>query len=99
VGLPVLSALGGPVARPGRQASREVAVIRASATVAAAREAAKVEAVAQVTETALIAAGRVSAVEALLVAHCPHAEARLRHIADAGVAGMANVVLGMERRL
>ena len=76
-----------------------MALARASGSVAAAREAAKVETIAQVTEVALAATGRVSAVEALLVAHCPHAEARLRHIADAGVAGMANIVLGVERRL
>ena len=99
MGLPVLATLGGPVSRLDRRASREVTLVRASGSVAAAREAAKVEAVAEVTEVALAATGRVSAVVALLVAHSPRAEARLRHIADAGVAGMANVVLGMERRL
>jgi hypothetical protein len=53
----------------------------------------------QVTEVALAATSHVSTLEALLVARSPHTEDRLRQIADAGVAGMANVVMGVERRL
>ena len=66
---------------------------------AAARENAKVEIMAEVTETALLAASHVAAVEALLVARTPHAEARLRHIADAGTIGMTETVIKAGRRM
>jgi hypothetical protein len=95
--LPVLSSIGTPAV--GWRTSRDLAQIRASRSVVAAREAARVETIAEVTEVALAATTRISAIEALLVARTPHAEARLRHVADAGVAGMASVVLGLERRL
>jgi hypothetical protein len=85
--------------RTERQAARQIASYRAAGAVAAARECAKVEAIAEVATTALIAASDVSAMEALVVERTPHAEARLRHIADAGAAGMANVVLKMGGRL
>jgi hypothetical protein len=94
--LPVLSALGTPAL--SRRTSKEVALIQANQSLAAAREAARVETIAEVTQVALSAASRVSTVEALLVSRTPHAELRLRHIADAGVASMAAVVMGVERR-
>ena len=50
-------------------------------------------------EAALLATSHISAVEALLISRTPHAEARLRHIADAGCTGMASVVLAMTHRL
>jgi hypothetical protein len=96
--LPALSPLGELVSsKIERQVSREVATARAQSAVAAGRDIARVEAIAQVTETALLATSHVSAIEALLVARTPHAEGRLRHIADAGCAGMANVVLSTAR--
>jgi hypothetical protein len=95
----MLSALGRPQTKLDRQVEYERTVIRTSGSVAAARETAKVEAIARVTEVGLVAASHVSALEVLLIGRTPHAEARLRHIADAGVAGMANVVLGVERNL
>jgi hypothetical protein len=96
--LPVLSSLNElATTRIERQASREVARAQAHGVVLAARESAKVEAIASVTEAALVATSHVSAVEALLVARTPHAEARLRHIADGGCAAMASVVMRMGR--
>jgi hypothetical protein len=98
--LPVLSTLNELTnTRITRQASREIAKARAYGATISAMESAKVEAIAQVTETALMATSHVSAVEALLIERTPHAESRLRHIADAGCTGMANVVLGTGRRV
>lgn len=82
-----------------RRASRDIARSHAYGATVSARETAKVDAIAEVTEAALLATSHVSAVEALLVSRTPHAEARLRHIADAGCTGMASVVLGMGRRI
>jgi hypothetical protein len=64
-----------------------------------AQEIAKVESVAEVTEAALLATSHVSAVEGLLVAQTPHAEARLRHIADAGCVGLASIVMRTGSRI
>ena len=98
--LPVPSSLGELVStRIERQASREIARAQAYGATVSARERAKVEAIAQVTETALLATSHVSAIEALLISRTPHAEARLRHIADAGCTGMASVVLGLTHRI
>ena len=98
--LPVLSPLGElATTAVQRRAGREIARSQAYGAAVSAREAAKIEAIADVTEAALLATSHVSAVEALLIARTPHAEARLRHIADAGCTGMASVVLGMGRRI
>lgn len=94
--LPALSSFGTQLSGPGRierQVSREIAQARGYGSVVSARGIVQLEAVAQVTEAALLATSHVSAVEALLVSRTPHAEARLRHIADAGCTGMANIVL------
>lgn len=93
--LPTLSVLGEQLSggRIERQTSREITQARAYGAVVSAQQLAKVEAIAQVTEAALLATSHVSAVEALLISRTPHAEARLRHIADAGCTGMATVVL------
>lgn len=88
-----------PVTRIERQASREIARAQAHGAIVAAQENARIEAIAQVTETALLATSHVSAVEALLIQRTPHAESRLKHIADAGCAGMASIVLGAGRRV
>jgi hypothetical protein len=85
--------------RPQRQYSRELARIQARGSLLAAQEAAKVDAIAEVTEAALVATANVSAIESLLTVRVPYAEQRLRHIADAGCAAMGNVVLGLGRRV
>ena len=72
---------------------------QAYGAMASAQEGARVQALAQVSESALLATSHVSALEGLLVSRTPHAEARLRHIADAGCAGMASIVLGMGGRI
>jgi hypothetical protein len=98
--LPALSNLSEQLRTGGieRQASREIARARGYGAVVSANGLAQLEAVAQVTEAALLATSHISAVEALLVSRTPHAEARLRHIADAGCTGMANIVLSTGSR-
>jgi hypothetical protein len=86
-------------ARLERELSRELATVQARGELLAAREAAKVEAIAEVAEHALMATSHISSLEAMLVARTPHAEGRLRHVADAACASMANVVLGTGRRV
>ena len=81
--------------RLNRQTTRELARIRASGALTAARSAAKVEAISEVTGRALVATAHVSAIEGLLIQRTPHAAARLQHIADTGAIGMSNVVLRM----
>jgi hypothetical protein len=98
--LPALSGLGELM--PGsleRQTSREITRGRALSQVVSAQDIAKLEAIAQVSEAALLATSHISAVEALLISRTPHAEARLRHIADAGCTGMATVVLRVGSRI
>lgn len=98
--LPVPSSIGElATTRIARQASREITRAQAHGAIVTAQETAKVEAIANVTEAALLATSHVSAVEALLMERTPHAEARLKHIADAGCAGMASIVLGVGRRV
>ncbi len=83
--------------RVERQTGRALERIRAGQAVVTAREVAKVEVIQDVTEAALMATANVSAIEALLVARTPHAEGRLKHIADSGAIGMAEVVLKARR--
>lgn len=80
-----------------RRTKRELERVQSGGVVLAAQNMARVNAIADVTETALVAASHVSAVEGMLVSRVPHAEVRLQHIADAGCACMASVVLGMGR--
>ena len=98
--LPVRHSLSGLTgAGLDRRASREINRAKAYGQTISAQEEAKVEAIAAVTETALLATAHVSAMESLLITQAPHAEQRLRHLADAGCAGMASVVLGVGRRV
>ena len=76
-----------------RQVSREIATVRAAQALMIVRESAKVEAIADITRTALIETSQISELEAILFERSPHAGARLKHIADSGVAAIADVVL------
>lgn len=96
--LPVPSPLSELVPnRVNRHVSREITRARAGGAVLAARETARIEAIADVTECALVASSHISCIESMLITRTPHAEQRLRHIADAGCAGMASVVMRMGR--
>jgi hypothetical protein len=88
-------ALGSP--QLDRRTRKELERVRTGGMLLAAENLAKVHAIADVGQGALMAASHISATEAMLVSRVPHAEARLRHIADAGAACLANVVLSMSR--
>ena len=82
-----------------RHVAREVTVARARGAVVAARELAKVEAISDITQGALMETSQISEVEALLFARSPHAGERLKQIADCGVAAIADVVLRAGRSM
>ncbi len=85
--------------RVERQTNRALQGIRSNQILAAAHEVAKIEVLAETGEAGLLAISHVSAVEALLVARTPHAEARLKHCADFAALGITNVVMKAGRRL
>ena len=82
-----------------RQMDREISVVRARGAVQAAHEVAKVALIEEVASRSLMAASNISSIEGVLMERDPHAEARLRHIADAGAAGLGAIVLRLGERL
>jgi hypothetical protein len=80
-----------------RHVGRELAGAKAYGQVLTARETAKIEALANVTESGMLAVTHISAMESLLITQCPLAERRLKAVADAGTVGIASVVMGMSR--
>lgn len=98
--LPILStpsSLG--LTRTERRVAKEIALTRAASTVLAAREAAKIDAITDVAEKALLGAGELSCVEQVLVARTPHAAGRYSYITDRACMAMGSVVTQMARRL
>ncbi len=87
-----------PTSRAERQTGRALERVQGQQTVLTAQEVGRVETIAEVTEAALMAVAHVSALESLLITWTPHAEQRLRHIADAGTLGMTEIVLAASRR-
>lgn len=80
-------------ARRQRGASRELTRIRQNTEIVTASHIAEIDVQQSVTEAALIAVTSVSVLEAHLTSLVPHAEPRLRHIADAGAMAMAQTVV------
>jgi hypothetical protein len=97
--LPVRASGGMSLSRVERRAAKEVAVVRAASSVLAAREATKLDVIAEVAETALLNASAVSSLEAVLVMRTPHAAGRLSYIADAACMAMGKVVTQTSRGL
>lgn len=98
--LPILStpsALG--LTRTERRIAKEITTIRAASTVLAAREAAKIDAITDVAEKALLNAGELSCIEQVLIARTPHAAGRYGYITDRACMAMGGVVTQMARRL
>lgn len=79
--------------RNQRGANRELARIRQNTEVVTATHLAEVDVAQTITEAALIATASLSVLEAHLTSLVPHAEPRLRHIADAGAMAMAQTVV------
>jgi len=80
-----------------RAAGREIASVRARQAVVTARETAKLEVISDVTESAMLSANRVSAIEAMLAQQNPAAAGRLAAIGDVGAMGLAEVVMRTAR--
>lgn len=75
-----------------RSKARELSRVKTATDLSAARHSAEIAVVESVTESALLATAHVSALEAYLFDRVPHAENRLRHVADGGCIAMANIV-------
>ncbi len=78
--------------RVERRAAKEITLTRAASSVLAARESARLDAIADVAETALLNASALSSLEVALVMHTPHAAKRLGHLADSACVAMGKVV-------
>ena len=87
------------LSRLDRQVAREVAVVQASASVQAARETAKINAITEITEEALLCASEVSQVAHILASRSPFAAEELGSIAKAGISAMGDVVIRSGRAL
>jgi photosystem II stability/assembly factor-like uncharacterized protein len=98
--LPVLAssrALG--LSRAERRAAKEIALTRAAGNVLAAREAAKIDAITSVGETAMLNAFELTCLESALVARNPAFAGRAAFIGDGACIGMRNVLTRMSRAL
>lgn len=78
--------------RVPRSTTRAIERVRTDQQVATAIETAKVEVIADVTESALVAASHIAVIESMLADRVPHAEGRLHQIAKAGTTGLTEVV-------
>lgn len=87
------------VSRTERQAAQALDQVRADQAIALAQGTGGVDILTDVTEAALLAAWHISTIESLLADRAPHAEGRLRGIANAGCLGLTDVVLNTARRV
>jgi len=85
--------------RERRRAAKEIAVMRTASSVLAARESAKVDAIAEVGQTAMLNAFDLTCLESALVARNPGFAGRAAYIGDRACIGMGNVVTRMNRSL
>lgn len=97
--LPVLSANGRGLTRVDRRAAKEIALTRVASSVLAAREAAAIDAIADVAETAMLSTAAVSNLEGLLAARTPHAAGRLAYIGDRASMAMGDRLKHLARSL
>lgn len=83
--------------RNQRGVSRELTRMRQSTELVVAEQTNRIDAIEAVSDAALMSVAHVSALEAHLVGMTPHAEGRLRHVADTSALAIANVVSKMAR--
>jgi hypothetical protein len=92
-GDPLVIASGGWLAsREQRRAARDITRTRLRGAVITAREVTRIDAVEDIAQAALLAASHVSALEVALVQQTPHAQARLKHIADSSSVALGSIV-------
>ena len=79
----------------------EIELAQAQGVVAAAYEAARIDAIAATSHRAMLAVDQISTIEAALIRRRPdeRAELRLRYVADSAAAAIGDVVVGLDRRL
>lgn len=87
------------LSRVERRAAKEIALTRAASSVLAAREAAKLDAIAEVGQTAMLNAFDLTCLENALVARNPTFAGRAAYIGDRACIGMGNVLTRMSRSL
>jgi hypothetical protein len=78
--------------RAQRRAAKEITRMRLRGAVVTAREVTRIDAVEEVSASALLAAAHVSAVEGALAQQTPHSRARLMHIADSSSVALSSIV-------
>jgi hypothetical protein len=87
------------LSRVERRAAKEIALNRAASSVLAARGVAKVEAIAEVGESALSSAAVLTDLECFLVTRNPGFAGRAAYINAAAVTAMGNTLTKMARSL
>jgi len=85
--------------RVERRAAKEIALTRAASTVLAAREAAKIDAITDVAQTALTSAALLTDLECCLVSRNPAFAGRGAYINGSAVTAMGGVLTKMARGL
>jgi hypothetical protein len=78
--------------REQRRAAKEVTRMRLRGAVVTAREVTRIDAVEEVSASALLAASQVSALEGALAQQTPQARVRLKHIADSSSVALGGIV-------
>lgn len=86
--------------RISRTADRAIEQVDAGKRLAIEQEAAKLEVLASTTESAMLAASHVAALQAMLSARAgdPITDQKLAAIADAGIFGLTSVVMNLGQR-
>jgi hypothetical protein len=79
-------------ARLGRQLGKSLDRMEAQAIVARRANQIRIQNAADAAGSGLIAVGQISVLEAAMVRAAPHAEGRLRTVADAGALSIAEIV-------
>lgn len=80
-----------------RQHYREVKRAKQVGDLTAVRHNSRIDVIESVTHSAMLATAHLSALENYLIAEVPHAEGRLRHLADGGCMAMTNAVMRLSR--
>jgi hypothetical protein len=79
-------------ARLGRQLGKSLDRMETQAIVARRGDQLRIQRTAEAAGTGLVAVGQISVLEAVMVRAAPHAEGRLRTVADAGALSIAEIV-------
>jgi hypothetical protein len=87
------------VSKLERRAAGEIATYRVASSVLAARECARLDAITDVAQDAMLDAAALSGLELALVMRTPHAANRVGRIADSACIALERVVVRTSREL